>query len=149
MNLRQTLIAALFISLPCFAANTPAATDNQPQTAFTHGVNMLGDGGETCAEYNAHKSKSFSHVMEMHWIAGFISAYSLIHDIQYTSMSADDFYNRFDQYCNRADYQNTQLSNVAHAMMYDLDKELGVPADFGNEFKEMNKEEQQISQPKK
>ena len=32
--------------------------------------------------------------------------------------------------------------------MYDLDKELGVPADFGNEFKEMKKEEQQISQPK-
>ena len=107
---------------------------------FTHGFSMIGAGGQTCTEYNKSRSKSFSHVMDMHWIAGFVSAYSLIHDIQYTTMSADDFFRRFDDYCNKPNYANTQISNVAHAMMFDLDKELGVPADFGNDFKEMSKE---------
>jgi hypothetical protein len=135
MKLKMSLCGLFLLSLNSFAVTPPAA-----DPTFTHGVTMLGAGGQTCTEYNAHRNKSFSHVMDMHWIAGFISAYSLIHDIQYTALSADDFFARFDQYCQKADYANTPISNVAHAMMFDLDKELGVPSDFGNDFKEMNKE---------
>jgi hypothetical protein len=135
MKLKASLFGLFLFSLNCVAETAPAA-----DPAFTHGVTMLGAGGQTCAEYNAHRDKSFSHVMDMHWIAGFISAYSLIHDIQYTALSADDFFARFDQYCQKPNYANTAMSNVAHAMMYDLDIELGVPSDFGNDFKEINKE---------
>lgn len=135
MKLKTSLSALLLLSLNCLAE-----TPSTEQPPFTHGISMIGAGGQTCTEYNKNRSKSFSHVMDMHWIAGFVSAYSLIHDIQYTTMSADDFFRRFDDYCNKPSYANTQISNVAHAMMFDLDKELGVPADFGNDFKELNKE---------
>lgn len=135
MKLKTSLSGLLLFSLTCLAETTPTEPPK-----FTHGFSMIGAGGQTCTEYNKSRSKSFSHVMDMHWIAGFVSAYSLIHDIQYTTMSADDFFHRFDDYCNKPNYANTQISNVAHAMMFDLDKELGVPADFGNDFKEMSKE---------
>lgn len=135
MKLKTSLSGLLLLSLTCMAETTPTEPPK-----FTHGFSMIGAGGQTCTEYNKSRSKSFSHVMDMHWIAGFVSAYSLIHDIQYTTMSADDFFHRFDDYCNKPNYANTQISNVAHAMMFDLDKELGVPADFGNDFKEMSKE---------
>jgi|GEM_PF-6389698 hypothetical protein len=137
MKIKFSLLSLFLLSFTCLAETKPVENPN-----FTHGVTMLGAGGQTCTEYNQHRNKSFSHVMDMHWIAGFISAYSLIHDIQYTTLSADDFFNRFDKYCQKPEYANTQISNVAHAMMYDIDKELGVPADFGNDFKEMNKEAQ-------
>nr|WP_321238163.1 hypothetical protein [uncultured Tolumonas sp.] len=135
MKLKTSLSGLLLLSLTCMAETAPTEPPK-----FTHGFSMIGAGGQTCTEYNKSRSKSFSHVMDMHWIAGFVSAYSLIHDIQYTTMSADDFFRRFDDYCNKPNYANTQISNVAHAMMFDLDKELGVPADFGNDFKEMSKE---------
>lgn len=137
MNCKARLFGLVLCTFSGFSCAAPAPASDP---SFTHGVSMLGEGGQTCTEYNHNRTKSLAHVMDMQWLAGFISSYSLIHDIQYTALSSDDFYNRFDAYCNKPDFANTPITNVAYAMMFDLDKELGVPGNFSDDIKAMDKE---------